>query len=90
MSQSTGHLVRVLDYHEHALGTGADARAIAYLELRFDGQRTFFGVGIDANFVTASLKAISCALARAKIARKTARPDAASAAADERLTATSP
>ncbi len=50
--------VRVLDYHEHALGTGANAQAVAYLELRINEQHTRFGVGIDANIVSASLKAI--------------------------------
>ena len=69
VNQATGHAVRVLDYHEHAMGSGADARAIAYLELRIDEQYTLFGVGVDASFVTASLKAIVCALARAKIGR---------------------
>jgi len=67
VNRVTGHVVRVLDYHEHALGAGADARAIAYLELRIDEQNTLFGVGIDASFVTASLKAIVCALSRANI-----------------------
>ncbi len=58
--------VRVLDYHEHALGAGANAKAVAYLELRIDEQHTVFGVGIDANIVSASLKAILSGLKRAK------------------------
>ena len=58
--------VRVLDYHEHALGAGANAQAVAYLELRIDEQHTVFGVGIDANIVSASLKAILSGLQRAK------------------------
>ena len=70
VNHATGHVVRVLDYHEHALGAGADARAIAYLELRIDEQQTLFGVGIDPSFVTASLRAIVSALARAKISRR--------------------
>ena len=69
VNHATGHVVRVLDYHEHALGAGADARAIAYLELRIDEQQTLFGVGIDPSFVTASLRAIVSALERAKISR---------------------
>ena len=36
----------MLDYHEHAIGGGADAKAVAYIELRV-GERTLFGVGID-------------------------------------------
>lgn len=58
--------VRVLDYHEHALGAGANAQAVAYLELRIDEQHTVFGVGMDANIVSASLKAILSGLQRAK------------------------
>ena len=50
--------VRVLDYHEHAIASGADARAAAYLELRVGEAATLFGVGIDANIVSASLHAI--------------------------------
>ncbi len=57
--------VRVLDYHEHAMGSGADAKAVAYLELRIGDSMTLFGVGIDANIVSASLKAIASGLQRA-------------------------
>ena len=61
---ASGTRVRVLDYHEHALSTGANARAVAYLELRIDEQHTVFGVGMDANIVSASLKAIVSGLER--------------------------
>jgi len=57
--------LRVLDYHEHAIGSGANARAVAYLELRIGESQTLFGVGIDANIVSASLKAIVSGLNRA-------------------------
>lgn len=57
--------VRVLDYHEHSISSGADARAVAYLELRIGAAETVFGVGIDTNIVAASLKAIASGLARA-------------------------
>jgi 2-isopropylmalate synthase len=57
--------VRVLDYHEHAIGSGADARAAAYLELRIGDAVTLFGVGVDANIVLASLKAIVSGVQRA-------------------------
>lgn len=59
--------VRVLDYHEHALGSGADAAAVAYLELRIGEQLTVFGVGMDANIVLASLKAILSGCQRAQL-----------------------
>jgi 2-isopropylmalate synthase len=67
LNAATGHTVRVLDYHEHAVGAGADAQAVAYLEMRIDESQTLFGVGIDANIVSASLKAILSGLRRAKI-----------------------
>lgn len=60
-----GSPVRVLDYHEHSIGAGADAQAAAYLELRIGDTLTLFGVGIDANIVSASLKAIVSGLQRA-------------------------
>jgi 2-isopropylmalate synthase len=56
--------VRVLDYTEHALSAGADARAAAYTECQVD-DRVLWGVGIDANTVTASLKAVLSAVNRA-------------------------
>jgi 2-isopropylmalate synthase len=65
LAAAVGESVRVLDYHEHAVGSGANAQAIAYLELRV-GERTLFGVGMDANIVSASLKAIVSGLLRAR------------------------
>jgi len=56
--------VRVLDYNEHAMGAGADAKAAAYLEVAV-GDRVLWGVGIDANIVTASLRAVVSAVNRA-------------------------
>lgn len=64
LQQATGRSMRVMDYHEHAIGAGANAKAVAYLELRVDDGRTLFGVGIDANIVSASLKAIVSGLQR--------------------------
>ncbi len=57
LQASAGTPLRVLDYHEHAIDGGADARAVAYIELRI-GEQTLFGVGIDRNIVTASLNAV--------------------------------
>ena len=68
LAAATGESLRVLDYHEHAIGSGASAQAVAYLELRI-GQQTLFGVGIDANIVSASFKAIVSGLRRARAAR---------------------
>jgi len=61
---AVGQDVRVLDYHEHALSAGGDARAAAYLECAV-GDRVLWGVGIDANIVTASFKAVLSAVNRA-------------------------
>lgn len=58
--------VRVMDYREHAIGSGANAHAVAYLELRV-GDHTLFGVGMDADILTASLKGILSGLARAGV-----------------------
>ncbi|MEW1586699.1 2-isopropylmalate synthase [Micromonospora vinacea] len=63
--QSVGVGVRVLDYHEHALSSGGDAQAAAYVECEVDG-KTVWGVGTDANIVTASIKAVTSAVNRAR------------------------
>ena len=55
--------VRVLDYHEHALSAGGDARAAAYVECAV-GERVLWGVGLDPSIVTASLKAVVSAVNR--------------------------
>jgi 2-isopropylmalate synthase len=57
--------VRVLDYAEHAMSTGGDARAAAYVECAV-GERVLWGVGIDPNIVSASLRAVVSAVNRAE------------------------
>ena len=57
--------VRVLDYAEHALSSGGDARAASYVECAV-GERVLWGVGIDENILTASLRAIVSAVNRAE------------------------
>jgi 2-isopropylmalate synthase len=64
LRRTFGVELRVLDYREHAVGSGADARAVAYVEAEIDG-RTLWGVGRHANIVTASLTAICSAFNRA-------------------------
>jgi 2-isopropylmalate synthase len=59
-----GYDVRVLDYHEHALSSGGDAIAAAYVECAV-GDHVLWGVGLDPNIVTASLKAVISAVNRA-------------------------
>lgn len=68
LSALVGAPVRVLDYHEHSIGAGAQARAAAYLEVRVGDAPAVFGVGIDANIVTASLQAVLSAVARVGVA----------------------
>jgi 2-isopropylmalate synthase len=50
--------IHVLNYHEHGVGAGEDATAVAYVQLRVGGDRTVYGVGLDPNIVTATLKAV--------------------------------
>ncbi len=73
LNRQLGAGIRVLDYHEHAIGSGADARAVAYLELRVGDGVTLFGVGIDASIVSASLKAIVCGWGRAQVSSPSGR-----------------
>lgn len=56
--------VDIMDYHEHSIGSGSQAQAVAYVELRKAGQRPMYGVGIDNNITTASIKALFSALNR--------------------------
>jgi 2-isopropylmalate synthase len=62
--QNYGVDVRVLDFHEHALSAGGDASAAAYLECAIGGE-VYWGVGVDPNTTTASLKAVVSAINRA-------------------------
>jgi 2-isopropylmalate synthase len=59
-----GIAVRLFDYVEHALSAGGDAQAASYIDLEVNGKR-LWGVGIDADISTASLKAIVSAVNRA-------------------------
>ena len=56
--------VEIMDYNEHAIGAGTNAKAAAYIELRVNGERPVHGVGIDENITTASFKALFSALNR--------------------------
>ena len=62
---SVGVDARVLDYNEHALTAGTDAQAAAYVECEIGGG-VFWGVGIDTNTVTASMRAVLSAVNRAR------------------------
>jgi 2-isopropylmalate synthase len=56
--------LRVLDYVEHAVGAGTDATAVAYVEATDSSGRVAWGVGMDANILTASLKAVVSSASR--------------------------
>jgi len=62
--EGTGLSVRILDYVEHALSEGRDAKAASYVECEVDGQ-ILWGVGIDPSITTSSFKAVISALNRA-------------------------
>jgi 2-isopropylmalate synthase len=62
IADGLGVELEILDYSEHALGTGASAQAVAYVEARDRSVRTRWGVGIDESIVAASLKAVVSAL----------------------------
>tara|TARA_A100001391_G_scaffold202702_1_gene192984 strand:- start:3474 stop:5171 length:1698 start_codon:yes stop_codon:yes gene_type:complete len=64
----------VLDYSEHAMGKGSDARAAAYLECALPDGRVVWGVGIDEDVATASVRAILSAANSAHHGPGTAKP----------------
>jgi 2-isopropylmalate synthase len=64
LARDCGTTVRVVDYHEHAIGHGADATAVAYVEVEGDNGESLFGVGMNPNITIASLKAVTSAINR--------------------------
>lgn len=64
LGDSTGPALDVVDYSEHAIGQGADAQAVAYVECRTTDGRTVFGVGLDTDIATASVRAVLSAANR--------------------------
>ena len=54
-----------VSYSEHAVGEGADSKALSYIQLKNSAGDTFFGVGMDGNISLASIKGIICAINRA-------------------------
>jgi len=63
-TSSTGHSIKLVDYHEHAIGRGADTQAVAFVEVEVNNSPALFGVGKDANITEASLKAVISAVNR--------------------------
>ncbi|MFN3518538.1 MAG: 2-isopropylmalate synthase [Sphingomonas sp.] len=65
LADTTGPALDVVDYTEHAIGHGAGAQAAAYLECRTADGRIVWGVGIDTDVATASVRAVLSAANRA-------------------------
>lgn len=57
-------------YHEHAISSGSDSKAIAYIELKTPDGHSIFGVGIESNINRASIQGVLCAMNRASAASK--------------------
>ncbi|RZT11200.1 2-isopropylmalate synthase [Duganella sp. CF402] len=66
--------IKLMDYHEHSIGSGANAKAACYVELRLANGPTLFGAATDSNILTASFKAVLSA-----VNRQLARQEAAQA-----------
>ena len=64
LKSGTGIDLDVVDYHEHSLGRGADATAVAYVETVDAGHTTRWGIGSDPNIIVASLRAVLSAADR--------------------------
>ena len=56
--------IRIMDYSEHAIGSGTDTRAATYVEMRIADNQSGFGVGVHQDILTSSFKAILSALNR--------------------------
>jgi len=72
VNRTLGSAIEIVDYHEHATGSGAAATAVSYVEVLVDDHRTLFGVGMHKNIVTASLRAVTSAANR--VLRIAAKP----------------
>ena len=65
MRKEAGLAFDISDYREQSMGHGANAAAIAYIDLRLADGTTLYGIGIDKNIVVASLKAVVSGVNRA-------------------------
>jgi 2-isopropylmalate synthase len=70
LQRAYGVAFSFLDYHEHAVGRGANATAACYVQLEGANGDVVHGVGIDPNIVTASLKAVLSGMQRAMAVSK--------------------
>ncbi len=65
LCEGCGIDVHVMNYHEHAVGSGEDATAVAYVQIRIGRDQTLYGAGMHGNIVTATLRAVLSAVNRA-------------------------
>src|SRR5690606_32500860 len=65
LMDALGFRCDVLSYEEHSMGSGSNARAVAFVEITTPTRTTLFGAGIHENIVTASLLAVLSAVNRA-------------------------
>ncbi|HEX8469715.1 MAG TPA: 2-isopropylmalate synthase [Brevundimonas sp.] len=70
LREGVGIDLEIADYQEHAIGHGSDVQAAAYVECKGADGSTVFGVGIDADVATASVKALLSAATTARAAAK--------------------
>ncbi|MCC2979009.1 2-isopropylmalate synthase [Sphingomonas sp. IC4-52] len=71
LADTTGPALDVVDYTEHAIGHGASAQAAAYIECRSADGQTVWGVGIDTDIATASVRAVLSAANRTRLSTTT-------------------
>lgn len=69
LKEKTGKIFKLENYEEHTLSTGSGAHAAAYVSLMDSRNREFYGIGIDANIMTASVKAVLSAFNRLMMAQ---------------------
>jgi 2-isopropylmalate synthase len=67
LCEGCGIDVHVMNYHEHAVGSGEDATAVAYVQIRIGRDQTLYGAGMHGNIVTATLRAVLSAVNRAAL-----------------------
>ncbi|MFW6288517.1 MAG: alpha-isopropylmalate synthase regulatory domain-containing protein, partial [Spirochaetota bacterium] len=55
------------DFHEHAIGSGAETEAVAYIQIELDGGKRFWGAGVDTNIDLAGTQALVSAYNRSQV-----------------------
>ena len=68
--KALGGNISIIDYHEHALGTGSEVEAVCYIEMQIDDGPAIFGVGVHRNIISAAIVAIFNGLGRHRAAAR--------------------